>query len=220
MSEMRGSRRGRQLISAVVLMAALSAAAAAPVTGAASDPQEATLAKYLSSASWPVRASSLRVHTVADRINGWLARGDPPYLGGVAAACSNLLALNSDRRGNVAKLTAPAPLQTAHVRLSRAYSKVEAGCREARAVAVRARDAGERLAGEIRKKVRDRDEAFALILRDLGKLPEWQRARQYFLQFAPTLRSFSQTVARWRLAVLAYSSTLRVPPPVWVRQLV
>ena len=189
---MRDSRTGWRLISAVVLTVGLSAAAAGPV-GGASVLQEATLAKYLSSASWPVRASSMRVHTVADRINLWLAHGDPPYLGEIAAACSNVLALNSDRRGNLAKLTAPAPLQAAHVRLSRAHSKVEAGCTKARAIAVRARDAADSLAGE--------------------------RARQYFHQFAPTLRSFSQTVARWRSAVLAYASTLRVSPPAWLRQL-
>jgi hypothetical protein len=215
---MRGSRRGWRLSSAVVLTAALSAVAASPVTEA-SDPQVATLTKYLSSASWPVRASSLRVHTVADRINGWLVQGDPPYLGGIAVACRNVRALESDRRGNLAKLTAPAPLQTAGARLSRAYSKVEAGCTEARALALRARDAGDRLAREIRKQVPDRLAAFDLILRKLGKMPEWQRAQQYLHQFAPMLQSFSKTVTGWRLAVLAYSSTLRVTPPAWVRQL-
>ena len=215
MSEMRGSRRGRLLISAVVL--AVSAAAAAPVTGA-SDTQEATLAKYLSSASWTVRAASLRTNTVAEGLT-WLDIGDPPYLGGIAGACRNVMALSNDTRGTLARLDAPAQLQTRHLRLLRAYSNVRAGCTEARAVALRARDAGDRRAGEIRKQVNDRDAAFGLILRDIPKLPEWQRARQYFHQFSPTLRSFSQTVARWRSAVLAYSSTLRVPPPVWVSQL-
>jgi hypothetical protein len=216
--EMRGSRRGWQLISAVVLTAALSAVAAAPVTGA-SDAQEVTLAKYLSSASWPVRAASLRVNTVSDRIDFLFAYGDSPVLGGIAGACRNVMAVNNDTRGTLARLRAPAPLQTAQLRLWRAYSKVESGCKEARALALRARDAGDRLARAIRKQVPDRQAAFDLILRETGKMPEMQRLRQYLRQFAPTLRSFSQTVARWRSAVLAYSSTLRVPPPVWVTQL-
>jgi hypothetical protein len=145
--------------------------------------------------------------------------GDPPFLGEVAGACRNIMALNNDTRGTLARLRAPAPLQTTNLRLLRAYSNVRTGCTEARAVALRARDVGERLAGEIRKQVGDRDEALDLIFRETGKMPEWQRARQYFHEFAPTLRSFSQTVARWRSAVLAYSSTLRVQPPVWVTQL-
>jgi hypothetical protein len=206
------------MLSAVVLAAALSVVAAAPVPGA-SEPQEATLAKYLSSASWPVRASSLRVNTVSDRIDFFFGPGDTPVLGEIAGACRNVVAMRLDSRGNLASLTAPAPLQVAQVRLSRAYSKVEAGCKEARALALRARDAGERLALDIRRRVSDRVAAFDRILRELGKMPESQRLGQYLGQFAPTLRSFSQTIAQWRSAVLAYSSTLRVPPPVWVRQL-
>jgi hypothetical protein len=215
---MRGTRWGRELITPVVLTAALSALAAAPVAGA-SHPGKATLANYLSSASWAVRASSLRVSTVSDRIEFLFGPGDPPVLGEIAGACRNVTAIGSDPRGNLASLTAPAPLQVAQVRMSRAYSKVEAGCTEARALALRARDAGNRLAEQIRNEVPDPVTAVERILRESSTMLESQRLRQYLRHFAPMLRSFSQTVAQWRSTVLAYSATLRVPPPDWVRRL-
>jgi hypothetical protein len=42
--------------------------------------------RYLSSMSWPVRASLLRAEAVSAGIEGWLSAGDPPYLGGIAAS--------------------------------------------------------------------------------------------------------------------------------------
>jgi hypothetical protein len=190
----------RRSVAAVLLAAACLAAAAAPAAGA---PAEGTLLTYVSSASWPVRASALRVHTVADRIDGWLNQGDPPYLGQIAGACRNVLALRSDTRGTLAALTPPAPLQRAHVRLSRAYATVAAGCATARQLALRARDAVDHAAS----------------FRDPGTLSEWQRARSYMRAFAPTLRSFAAAVFRWRVDVLAGYSALGAPPPRWVREL-
>jgi hypothetical protein len=201
-----------------MLTAALSALATAPVARA-SDQQKAMLASYLASASWPVRTSSLRVTTVSDRIEFFFGSGDPPVLGEIAGACKNVTAMRSDPRGSPANLTAPAPLQDAQEGLSRAYSKVEAGCAEARALALRARDAGDRLARNIRNKVPDPVAALDRIVREGGKMLESERLRQYLLHFAPALRSFSETVVQWRSTVLAYSATLRLQPPGWVRQL-
>src|SRR4051812_34177911 len=62
----------------LILTAALAGAISAPGAG---DPEAAALRHYLSSMSWPVRASVLRAGSVSSAIDGWITAGDPPFLG-------------------------------------------------------------------------------------------------------------------------------------------
>jgi hypothetical protein len=190
-----------RLIPAIVLVVTSSGVAAAPALGASASDRTA-FAQYVSSASWPVRAASLRINTASSRISDWLAMGDPPYLGEIAGACRNVLALAGDRRGSLAQLRAPARLETPHLRLVRAYEKVRAGCAHARALTIRARDA-------VNTEPIDSEKT---------RLAS-ARARRYVRLFLPVLQSFSHTVVGWRTAVLGYASTLGVKPPAWVAQL-
>jgi hypothetical protein len=156
--------------------------------------------------SWPMRASLLRADTVADRIDGWLIHGDPPYLGGIAASCQSLRAVES--RGHVLQITAPPRLAGSHARLIRAYVAVRAGCAQARLAALAARTALDR--AFTTQSASDRhasDHATAVARRDLQRFNHG------------ALRTFPQTVNRWRLAVVAYETTLGMAPPAWLTQL-
>src|SRR5256885_14115004 len=84
----------------------LAAVAARPGTGAA-DPEAGSLRTYLSSMSWPVRASLARAESVSSAIDGFIDPGDPPYLGGIAASCRKLRAVEA--RGRLLRINPPAP---------------------------------------------------------------------------------------------------------------
>jgi hypothetical protein len=200
-------RRGLKL-SVVELGALVTLGAgvgSAPAMGRAV-PERASLLHYLSGMSWPVRASTLRSNSVGVAISGWLDPSDPPYLGQIAASCKKLRAVEA--RGHLLQVTPPQHLEGNHGDLSRAYSQVRAGCQAARLTALGVRaaiDRSFRTRSAVDKAASQRAEA---------------TARQSLARFASTtLRSFTQAVARWRLAVLRYAADLGVRPPEWVKDL-
>jgi hypothetical protein len=90
----------------VAVLAVLAAAGAVAQVGAARPPTEGpSLQRYLSQKSWPVRASVLRASSVDEAIDGWLVHGDPPYLGGIAARCRSLRAV--EPRGRLLRVAPP-----------------------------------------------------------------------------------------------------------------
>jgi hypothetical protein len=189
------------------LTAAIASVVAPSITGAAT-PEPASLQKYLASMSWPVRTAVLRVEAETAWINGWIAIGDPPFLGGIAGRCRHLRAIETDARGGLLLVSAPARLQRAHLQLSRGYSKVRAECLEARRTALALRTA--------------MDRAFVSGSADdeLASRRAEASARQSLHRFVrTTLRSFIQTVHTWRLAVLRDVASLGVAPPKWLQEL-
>jgi hypothetical protein len=88
--------------------------------------------------SWPVRASLARAESVSSAIDGFIDPGDPPYLGGIAASCRKLRAVEA--RGRLLRITPPAHLGVKHRNVAVSYAKLRAGCKTARltALAVRA----------------------------------------------------------------------------------
>lgn len=119
--------------------ASVATRAAAPVTATA-DREKASLQRYLSAMSWPVRASLLRARSVSSGIEGFIFPGDTPILGGIANSCRNLRAV--EVRGRLLSITAPERLQSSHRTLVRTYSAAREGCKKASGVAralVRAR---------------------------------------------------------------------------------
>jgi hypothetical protein len=177
----------RRLIFAAALLAATAAAASAP---ASADPAAPSLEHYLSSMSWPVRASVLRARSATAAIDGWLNIGDPPFLGEIAANCRNLRAVES--RGQLLQITAPPHLQPSHLRLIRAYSQAREGCRQARLTALAVR-AGRRTAAAGRTRLQ--------------------------LLARTTLRPFPTAVGVWRSAVLDELAAVGAPSPVWLTEL-
>lgn len=195
----------RRVVIIVALVAGSAFAAAAPVTGASSTEAD-SLRQYLSSMAWPTRASVARAHSVNAAIDGVITAGDPPFMRGVAARCRNLRAVEA--RGRLLQIKPPAKLQPVHLRLSRAYSKLRAGCTEARLTALGVAAALDRY-GKTRSAA---DKA------------AWQqaetRARIPLRRFAlKTIPSFIEAGRVWRWAVFQYAVSLRVQTPKWVREL-
>jgi hypothetical protein len=194
------------LLAAVAVV--ISAVAAASV-GAAGDPRGAELTRYLSTASWPVRASTLRVESLADLLAFVIPLADPdgPALRGIPGRCSNVEALDTDERGTLARVVGPVRLQPQHARLSRGYAKVRAACKQAVPLVRAWFTSGERFfrtQSPVDERASKRAEA---------------AARTELRRLAPTLRSFVESVAAWRSEVLRYAATLGVQPPAWVREL-
>jgi hypothetical protein len=162
-----------------------------------------SLQRYLASMSWPVRASVLRAQSASDGIDGWFARGDPPYLGGIARDCRSLRAVERDPRGRLLKIAAPPRLRTIHLRLVRGYSAARAACGDVRTAALAFRAADERAYLTHRaadKAVADRAQAVARA--------EFRRGRR-------TIASFMLTVRAWRSAAFAEADATGVPA-VWL----
>jgi hypothetical protein len=169
----------------LVIVAAAAAFVAAPSPAVAGS-KPASLQRYLSSMSWPVRASGSRALTLLSGIDGWFSVGDPPYLGQIARGCRSLRAVEADPRGELLKITAPPRLRAIHLRLVAAYSQARVGCTKARTAALAARSSGERYF--LTKSVEDRrawNRATAAARREL----RLQRGR---------LESFVQAVRAWR----------------------
>jgi len=70
--------------------------------------------------SWPMRASVGRSVSLRASLDGFLSVGDPPFLGGIAAACRDFRAVEA--RGHLLQVVPPAPLRSRHAVLVRAYS--------------------------------------------------------------------------------------------------
>jgi hypothetical protein len=171
----------------IVTAAAIAAAPAAEAAGA----RATSLQRYLSSMSWPVRASVLRTSAVTTAIDGWLTIGDPPFLGGIAGNCRSFRAVESDTRGRLLQITAPPHLGESHLRLVRAYSAARAACSDVRLTALAFRAADERAFRTHRaadKAAADRLEAAARTEFRLGRT---------------TLESFRRAVHAWRTAAFA-----------------
>src|SRR2546423_7021941 len=113
--------------------ALLAAFATAGLAASGADARPASLQRYLSSMSWPMRASFLRARAVTDRIDGWIASGDPPGLGQVALSCRNLRAIES--RAGVLAILAPTSIRRSHARLVRAHFSARSGCTRGRLAA-------------------------------------------------------------------------------------
>jgi hypothetical protein len=176
------------------LAAALVSAAAAPTASADTRPDATALKAYLSSAHWPIRTSWLRARFVSRSIDGWVTYGDPPFLGQIAAGCATLIEMGADPRGSPATVkVVPNALSRPDLRVARKFSESRLKCRQARKLA---------------KLARASDTTQAQ-----------NQARHYFQEFAPTLRTFAQAVAAWRLAVLDYAPTVGVETPDWVIRL-
>lgn len=195
----------KRLMIIATLAAAAATAVGSPATGA-SHSEADSLRVYLSSMSWPMRASVGRVQGVTAAIDGVITAGDPPFTRGVAARCRNLRAVEA--RGRLLHIRAPAQLQPSHLRLSHAYSGMRAGCKEARLRALAVAAALDRYGRT----------------RDAGDKAVWQRAeaaaRPPLQRFAlKTLTSFTQAVRAWRWAVFRYAANLGVQTPDWVREL-
>jgi hypothetical protein len=186
---------------AVVIAAAMTASAS--VEAGLSRP--ASLHGYFSSMSWPVRASALRAYSASSAIEGWVTVGDPPFLGGIAARCLNLLAVES--RGRLLQIDAPPGLRVGHGRLVRAYSQARSGCWEARFHALAVRAASNRFYRS----------------RSAADRRAWDRAasvaRRELRLHQTTLRSFVRAVFAWRLAALAEAKAAGLPAPVWLTAL-
>src|SRR3954447_26803022 len=179
-----------------------------PVTtvSAAADPQVGSLRMYLSSMSWPVRASLARAVSVGWDIDGFISPGDPPFLRMVAGNCRNLR--DVEARGRLLRLIAPPQLAANHHSLSASYSTLRARCKEARLTALAvgaARDRFDRTGAVADKAAWQRADAAAR-----KSLPRFSRT---------TLRSFTQAVHAWRASVVRYAMTLGIPPPLWVKEL-
>jgi hypothetical protein len=191
-----------------VFVAALAAAmtAFAPSASARPSSEAESLQRYLSSMSWPMRASLLRANSVTDRIDSWIMADDPPGLGQIALTCRNLRAV--EPRSHVLQITAPPRLAGRHARLIRAYAAARAGCAQARLTALATRTAMER--GFTTKSAADKrasDYATAVARRDLGRFARGP------------LHSFVREVLGWRSAALAEVAALGVTPPAWLTEL-
>src|SRR5438105_10438773 len=134
-----GRLRGLMVVTAVTTLVA--SVAARPGAGAAA-PEAGSLRTYLSSMSWPVRASLARAESVGSAIGGFIDPGDPPYLGGIAASCRKLRAVEA--RGRLLRITPPAPLGAKHSNVAVSYAKLRAGCKTARLTALAVRAAMDR----------------------------------------------------------------------------
>jgi hypothetical protein len=177
----------------------LAALAAAGTVANGADAKPTSLQRYLSSMSWPVRASVLRARSVSQAIDGWIGHGDPPFLGQIAGRCRNLLAVES--RGRLLKVSAPPSLRTSHARLVRAYRATRDGCARVRLTALATRTAIE----HEDRNVSDRATT---------------EARTSLLRFERTaLTSFSRAVTAWRSAVLRESRASGLPLPKWLGEL-
>jgi hypothetical protein len=198
-------------VLAVAAFTPISVAAATPgvASGPASsvtstaDPERASLVRYLSAMSWPVRMSVMRAEGIRAAVAGFISAGDPPYLREVAGRCRKLRAIEAP--GGLLRITAPRSVQRSHHNLSRAYSNLRADCVEARLIALRLAVASERY-----YTTRSPEDKAALERADAA-------ARTLLPRFArTTLRSFVMEVGSWRLALLRYARTLRVPSPRWL----
>jgi hypothetical protein len=182
-----------RLFATAALVASLLSTPAAP----ASDGQSASLDTYLASISWPVRLSVQRVNRVRTLIDGWIAQGDPPYLGEIAQECRKVRSL---RAGTFAAIVPPAELRTFHGRLASAFVRAHARCKTVRRLALAARD-------EVRGP---NDPPSATLI----------RARHELRRFVDTtLEGFDLEVHAWRMAVLHYASTHALSAPEWVKLL-
>src|SRR5262249_40497732 len=170
----------------VVVTAALLASSVAH--GAAARRDEVSLQTYLSSMSWPVRASAWRAHYAAEAIDRFVSPGDPPFLGQVAASCRKLGEVEA--RGHLPRVSPPAAPAASHRSLVRAYANAVAACKDARLKALAFRDALERYWGTTKPK-------------DKAKLHRAEAAAHAALpRYARTaLRPFVVSVVTWRLAV-------------------
>jgi hypothetical protein len=191
------------LVAAVMTL--LTSVAATPATGAA-DPQARLLLTYLSSMSWPVRASLGRAESLGSAIDGFVSPGDTPYLGAIAASCRKLRAVEA--RGRLLRITAPPRLGAQHRRVAASYSKLRAGCIEVRRTALAVRAARDRFATTGAAA----DEAALQKIEAAARrsLPQFSRT---------TLRSFTQAVQAWRASVLRNAAILGIAPPAWVKAL-
>ena len=178
--------RASVLVALTIALWTSPAAAAIGRTGSTGR----SLQQYLSSMSWPVRASILRARSVSDRIDGWIADGDPPFLGGIAASCRSLRAVEA--RGRLLRIDPPQQLGSSHARLMRAYSAARAGCRQARLEALAARAALSRAFRT--QSATDRQAS------DRETLAACTQLRRFA---GTTLLAFGRAVATWRSAALS-----------------
>jgi hypothetical protein len=195
-------RLARRAASAVLVAAPATTGSVA--NGA--DARPTSLQRSLSSMSWPLRASVLRVCTLTGAVDDWLAHGDWPYLGEIAQYCRNLRAVESWAR--VLGIIAPRDLRTSHGLLVRAYSAARDGCLQVRLSALATRDAIDRaFRTESDADQRPSNRATA-------------SARAEFRQFErKALRSFGRAVTAWRSAVLRGLKASGLPPPRWLGEL-
>ncbi len=178
----------------LLAVAFLAAALAASPGTASAHPQTISLRQYLASVSWTMRASALRIERVRMLIDDWTRVGDPPFLGGIPAACSKVRAIQADA---FARIHPPPRLGTSHGWVTNSFAQARSGCK----AAARFARAAIRAPGQ----PMSRAEA---------------RARRELPRFADTtLASFGRAVHAWRLAVLRYAASLGVSPPRWVKEL-
>ena len=184
----------------------LLAGALAATVAASADARAPTLEPYLSSMSWPTRAALLRTRTLIGAIDGWLAQGDPPYLGQIAEYCKHFRLV--EPRGRLLAILPPPALRSSHAHLLHAYSAVRAGCRHATSTALSTRERIER----------SRPPATSVAEAALRRATAVPRASLRRFRQGP-LRQFEQEVAAWRRAAARELQLQGRPPPRWLDQL-